>query len=156
MGITDLSQYFFDTSALVKYYHTEAGSDQVAAIFEEPNRRIRISRLGVVEMRSALGIKVRSGFLTRQAAELQLEHLAFDISDGSIEVFSVTESHFSWAERLIARYSYASRLRTMDAIQLAVALDLADAQLVRRFVTADKVLAQVAELESLPVTNPGV
>jgi hypothetical protein len=57
--------YFFDTSALVKLYHPELGSQRVAAMFGEPDRRIVISRIGGVELHSALALKMRTGHLDR-------------------------------------------------------------------------------------------
>jgi hypothetical protein len=58
------------------------------------------------------------------------------------------------AERLIARHSFSSRLRTLDAVQLAVALDLTDQRLADQFVVAGLVLAETARAESLSVINP--
>jgi hypothetical protein len=63
-----LAKYFFDTSALVKYYHTELGSDCVSAIFAEPDRVVRVSNLGVLEAQSVFAMKVRSGKLERSVA----------------------------------------------------------------------------------------
>jgi len=57
-------QYFFDTSAFAKYYHTELGSQKVTAIFAETNRQIRVSSLGVLETQSS-AMKVRIGELNR-------------------------------------------------------------------------------------------
>jgi hypothetical protein len=45
-------------------------------------------------------------------------------------------------------------LRTLDALQLAVALDLAAQDLVEHFVVADQPLADVASLEGLKIINP--
>jgi predicted nucleic acid-binding protein len=149
-----LAQYFFDSRALVKYYHAEIGSDCVAAIFAEPDRKIRISRIGLVEIQSAIAMKVRSGALKQAAAELQRQRLLLDVADSALEVYKVTEEHFSMAERLVARHSFSSRLRTLDAIQLAVALDLAEQQLSDQFVVADRVLAEMAAIESLQILNP--
>jgi uncharacterized protein len=151
-----LAQYFFDSSALVKYYHAEIGTERIASIFAEPDRKIRISRVGLVEIQSALAMKVRSGVLTQAAAELQRQRLLLDVAGSAIEVYKVTEEHFSTAERLIARHSFSFRLRTLDAIQLAVALDLADQQLAEQFVVADRALAEVAAAESLRVLNPEI
>jgi hypothetical protein len=53
-----LAQFFFDTSAAVKYYHTETGSPKVLSIFAEPHRRVRISSLGLLELHSAFAMKV--------------------------------------------------------------------------------------------------
>ena len=53
--------YFLDTSALVKRYHLEAGSANVAKILAEPHSTHLISRLGLVEAVSAFALKVREG-----------------------------------------------------------------------------------------------
>ena len=60
-----MARYFFDTSALVKLYHPELGSQRVAAMFGEPDRRIVISRIGGVELHSTLAVKMRTGHLDR-------------------------------------------------------------------------------------------
>jgi uncharacterized protein len=119
-----LAQHFFDTSAIVKYYHTETGTPQVSAIFAEPDRKIRISGLGLLEIQSTFAMKVRSGVLDRKAAGTQRARLMVDIAAGDIEVYSVTDEHFVIAERLVGRHSFTHRLRTLDALQLAVAVDL--------------------------------
>ncbi len=77
-----------------------------------------------------------------------------DIASGDIEVYSITQEHFFTAERLIGRYSFEYRLRTLDALQLAVALDLSQQELLDSFVLADKSLCEVGLLEGLKVINP--
>ena len=47
-------------------------------------------------------------------------------------------------------------MRTLDAIQLAVALDLRSKGVLDIFVVADKILAELAMLDGLPVLNPEV
>ncbi len=42
--------YFLDSSAVVKHYHPEPGSDEVNRFLTEPNSRFFISRLGIVEV----------------------------------------------------------------------------------------------------------
>jgi hypothetical protein len=49
-----------------------------------------------------------------------------------------------------------ARLRTLDAVQLAVALDLQKRGLVKNFVCADKALCQVAERVGFTVLNPEI
>jgi predicted nucleic acid-binding protein len=148
-----LDRYFFDSSAIAKRYHPEAGSSEVERLFAEPGREIRISRLSFVETQSVCAMKVRSGFLTVEEVEMQRERLLADIASGEIEVRSVTADHFSSAERLIARHGYKHRLRTLDALQLAVAVELLSEGLLDKFVVADKVLAEVAALEGFFVLN---
>jgi hypothetical protein len=77
-----------------------------------------------------------------------------DIAAGDIEVYSVTEDHFVMAERLIGQHSFSHRLRTLDALQLAVALDLTSQNLLDHFVVADQSLGTVAAAEGLKVINP--
>lgn len=147
-------RYFFDTSAIVKYYHSETGTQQVSAILAEPESEIRISSLGFLEIQSAFAMKVRSGMLDRQTALMLRSRFLLDIAAGEIEVWSVVSQHFAAAERLVQRHSYASRLRTLDALQLAVAMDLASLNLADRMVVADQALALAAESEGLTVINP--
>lgn len=149
-----MAQYFFDTSAAVKYYHAESGTLAVAAIFAQPGRRVLISSLGFVEIQSAFALKVRTGVLDRKGAGLQRLRLLLDVAAGDIEVFSITEDHFVTEERLIGQHGFTYRLRTLDALQLAVALDLAAQGLVDHFVVADQSLGEVASLEGLVVINP--
>lgn len=58
-----MTRYFFDTSALVKRYHPEPGTQRVLAIFSEPAATVRVSRLALVECVSAFCLKVRAGQL---------------------------------------------------------------------------------------------
>jgi hypothetical protein len=67
-----------------------------------------------------------------------------DVAAGLIEVWSMSPDHFSKAELLIGRHGLTNRLRTLDALQLAVALDLQSQGRLDYFVAADKVLLAVA------------
>jgi hypothetical protein len=55
---------------------------------------------------------------------------------------------------LVERYAFASRLRALDALQLAVALELRNQKLVDHFVAADTILCVVAGHEGFSVINP--
>ena len=58
-----MTWYFLDTSALVKRYHGEAGTDAIDRIFAQSLAELVISRLALVEVTSALAFKVRTGEL---------------------------------------------------------------------------------------------
>ena len=77
-----MAGYFFDSSALAKLYHPEVGSAEVFRIFSEPNRRILISRLTPVEMQSVFAIKVRTGVILRQDAELLRQRMIAHLAGG--------------------------------------------------------------------------
>ena len=139
---------------VAKRYHRETGTETVLAIFSELTREIRISRLTFVELQSVFAMKVRSGFIRASEAEKLRARLLVDIAADEIEVCGVKPEHFAAAERLIRKHGFSHRLRTLDAIQLAVALDLTDRGLADFFVFSDKALAEVATFEGLSVMNP--
>jgi predicted nucleic acid-binding protein len=149
-----LAGYFFDSSALVKLYHPETGTPTVDQIVEAPDNRVLISRLTVAEITSAFAIKVRTQSINREAAELFLRQFRNDVATGRLEVFSIGESEFAGADLLVERYAFDLRLRALDALQLAVALELRDQKLVDYFVAADAVLCEVAGLAGFSVINP--
>jgi len=149
-----LAGYFFDSSALVKFYHPEAGTQAIDQIVNATGNLIRVSRLTVAELISAFAIKVRTQSIGRDDANLFLGQFRKDIATGKLQVFSIGESEFTTAELLVERYAFDSRLRALDALQLAVALELRSQQLVDHFVAADAILCEVAGLEEFSVINP--
>jgi hypothetical protein len=149
-----LATYFFDSSALAKYYHPEVGSAQVQEIFREPGRRIIISHLTVIEIRSMIAGKVRSGVLTQIEGARVADHFKADVAAGVIDVFAISVFDYRRAEDLIARHGFKHRLRSLDALQLGVALDLHDQEISETMVAADVVLCEVAAREGLAVVNP--
>jgi predicted nucleic acid-binding protein len=149
-----LAGYFFDSSALAKFYHPEAGTPAVEQIVQDGGSRNRISRLAMVEMTSVFAIKVRTGFIQREDAGVFLRQFREDIVSGKFEVFAIRDAEFGLAERLIEKYAFDLRLRALDALQLAVALSLKGRALVDYFVAADKILCEVAAMEGFSVVNP--
>ena len=149
-----MAGHYFDSGALVKLYHLETGTAEVDEIVTAPANVIRISRLTVAELTSAFAGKVRTGAITEGDAQAFLLQFRTDIADGKFEVYSVGDSVFAAADRLISRHGFALRLRTLDALQLAVALDLASRGLLDYFVAADRVICEVARSEGLAVINP--
>jgi predicted nucleic acid-binding protein len=149
-----VASYFLDSSAVVKLYHTEVGSATIQKIFAEPESRILVSRLAVVEVRSAFAGKLRMRAITERDARLSLARFKSDLVAGLIEVFALTEFHYGMAEQLIEKHRTRQRLRTLDSLQLAVALDLREQGLIENFVAADKKLGEVAAAEGLSVLNP--
>jgi hypothetical protein len=118
--------------------------------------RFRISNLGLLEIQAAFAIKVRSGAIQRQAASGQRTLLMSDVASGGIEVYRLVDRHFATAEKLVERYSFAHRLRTLDALQLAIAGDLWGQTVLDRFVVDDQALFDLAVTEGIPALNPVV
>lgn len=56
-----MADYFFDSSALVKAYVAETGTNWVRTILDDPQHRISISALAEVEVISALTRRFNEG-----------------------------------------------------------------------------------------------
>jgi predicted nucleic acid-binding protein len=148
-----MDDHFFDTSALGKHYHAEPGTAAVDALLAAPGRHF-ISRLAGVELHSTLAKKVREGRLTAGDFQLLSRRFRADVAAKRFEVVRVLVSHFRAAEELVRRIGPTANLRTLDALQLAVALDVNHPERPVTFVSADRALCAVAAAEGLTVVNP--
>ncbi len=149
-----MAGYFLDSSALVKFYHREIGTPEVDHIVNARESVVQISRLSVAELTSAFAIKVRTHSIEKEDADVFLRQFRRDVVNGKLQVFSIGEAEFSKGELLVERYAFTQRLRALDALQLAVALELRDQKLADHFVAADTILCEVAGLEGFSVINP--
>jgi hypothetical protein len=66
----------------------------------------------------------------------------------------MTDVHYREAERLIQQHGVRRSLRTLDALQLSVALALHQRMTLDAFVCADQGLCSVAREEGLRIINP--
>jgi hypothetical protein len=71
-----------------------------------------------------------------------------------IRPIRIVNAHYQLAGALISQHGMTRQLRTLDAIQLAVALHLDQAAPVDQFVCADHNLCDIAAIEGLAVVNP--
>jgi len=150
-----LPNYFLDTSALAKRYHKETGSEYMDRILEQSGSRSLISNLSIVELESVLAIKMRTGEIDRQSLELARRRFRADLARQRLLVApSVTEGHFQSARKLLVQYGVAEGLRTLDALQLAFALDLRQIGYITVLVAADQRLCRVATLAGCSAVNP--
>jgi predicted nucleic acid-binding protein len=146
--------YFFDTSALAKAYRHETGTQKVMALLAELGSQHWVSSLTVVEFQSVFAQKVRGGELTLAEYQLLRRKFGGEIRAKRLIVKGLLRRHQRAAEKLIATHAPTMRPRTLDALQLAMALELKSSATIDEFVVADEHLAQVAGLEGLSVINP--
>jgi predicted nucleic acid-binding protein len=151
-----MSHHFLDTSGLVKHYHPEVGTPKVDALWAAPTARLFLSRLGVVETVSVFACKARGGLISAAAFGLLRRRFFADLRHRWPAIVRVLVRHFQEADRLLQHHGLTRSLHTLDALQLAVALDLRRRGMLDELVTADHVLLAVAPLEGLPVFNPEV
>jgi predicted nucleic acid-binding protein len=148
-----MANSFLDSSALVKYYHREDGTQEVTRIIEEPDARHAISRLSLVEMVSAFAVKFRTGDIDEQGFGALRRRFYPDIGQRLFRIMPVTTSRYQEATQLLEKH-FRIRLRTLDALQLAVALALSHQGLIAHFVCADRRLCETAREEGLSVMRP--
>lgn len=140
----------FDSSAMFRRYdETESGAILVNNLCDEARAPIVLSRLARLELTGALVRKFRAGTMDPLRAREYERALAEDFRARFVEV-PLSESILRAAEMLLVR---RFPLRAADAIHIATALALHDAQptLDLLFVTADRRQANTAEAEGLAV-----
>jgi predicted nucleic acid-binding protein len=145
---------FLDTSALVKHYHPELGSAELDQLWNDPRNVLVASRLSGVEIISAFAGKGRTGTITASDFDTLTRRFAADIVSKRLTTVRLLVLHLKEADRLLRQYALSLQLRTLDALQLAVALDLKKRGIVNEFVCSDKNLLGVAASEGLAVLNP--
>jgi len=108
---------FFDTSALVKYFRQEAGSERVSALIDDPRSTVCISTLAQVEFVSAVHRMYREDVLSDE--QLQQALSGFQESVPAFQVEPLGGSVIDRAERLLRKHGRTRALRTLDALHLA-------------------------------------
>ena len=131
---------YVDTSALVKRYLQEPGSDTFDAFFLS-QAPLGISRLTVIEMRCALARRRRANQVSPELEAQVLGEFRLDMQDGALIVVPFSEDDLTLAYHLMDEVR-AVPLRTLDALHLAVARHVAASG----FATADKNQAEAARL----------
>jgi hypothetical protein len=149
-----MADRFFDTSAAAKHYRAETGTSKVDAFLGEPGARHFLSALSVVELHSIFARLVRTGQITVGDFHLARGRFLADIATGLWQVVPVTASHYHDAQQLVVRRGLGRSLRSLDALQLAVAVGQNAAAPLTAFVCADANLCHTAAAEGLVVVNP--
>jgi predicted nucleic acid-binding protein len=154
-----MSNYYFDTSAVVKLYVSEAGSAWVERIVSQRDESgfthtIAFVKIGIVEAAAALTRRQRMGHITL-AERNQLYASFMRDAEHRYVTLPVTEDLLVLAAESTQRHL----LRGYDAVHLAGALklkqQLAAAHLPDlAFVSADEMLCDVARAEGLIAENP--
>jgi hypothetical protein len=148
-----LGVFYLDTSALVKLYVREPGTEQMLRL-ADPAGGHTLALLGLtrVEFRSAVRQRERAGDLAHDIADRLIDSLEEHLANFFV-VQPLTDLVIQEAAALLDRHA----LRAYDAVQLAGCLMLR-ARLGRHatFVCSDRQLAKAAEDEGMKVLDPSV
>jgi hypothetical protein len=124
-------------------------------IFEQPGSRLLISHLSIVELESVLAIKIRTGEIDQQAQEIARRRFRADLAQRRLLVAPpIHQNHFHHPRKLLIQYGAAEGLRTLDSLQLAIALDLQHLGQIDLVVAADQRLCRVASMAGCSAVNP--
>jgi predicted nucleic acid-binding protein len=146
-----MTSCFCDTSAIIKLYHNEIGTDRMESIFGDERSEIIISELTTAEFYSALTRKVRTGEITNEAEDAALRNFRKDCRDRFI-VTPLNSETVRQAVNVISRHGNRFSIRTLDALQLAACLSENSDDL--KFVCADLNFIRICGLEGIAVINP--
>jgi len=146
-----LSQYFIDTSALAKRYIPEIGSAWINSwIVPQVNNEIIISALATVEMYSLLARREREGTITLSQRQVMQNDFQFHVQEEYL-LIDLDDHVLNRARGLLLKHT----LRTLDAIQLACALEAARLFNIQpTFISADTRLLTAAAAEGLSTDDP--
>lgn len=151
--------YYFDTSALVKAYVQEDGTERVRAVLQEARTnpaaaRVFVCSIAHPEAVSAVTRRENTRALTDFEAARAVQLIDQDFTTAHPRPYEVLDATRPVVTRAAALVR-AHRLRGFDAVHLAAALALRDAAAPTvpavRFATADKNQAAAAEAEGFPL-----
>ncbi|MGH9467927.1 MAG: type II toxin-antitoxin system VapC family toxin [Terriglobales bacterium] len=145
------SSCFLDSSALVKLYVEEAGTEFMLRLAEQAAGTLFVSALASAEIASALYRLERGGQLPRAAADSLLAAFRSDLHTRYV-MQPVSDAVLGAAVELIQRHP----LRAYDAMQLAACATVARQQtpIELRFVCSDVRLLRAAADEGFEYVNP--
>ena len=139
--------YYFDTSALVKIYHGETGSETARKLYDSATVQIVISNLAIPETFSTFQRKRRDRLISKKDTLAVTRRFFADITT-RFKVIPLAQQHILLSLDLIERQG----LRTLDALHLASAF--LSRPLKVTFVCADNQLIDAAISEGLVGLNP--
>ncbi len=108
---------FIDTSALVKLFHEEDGTDSITRLIESNKGDLFISELTILEFTSALQRLLRAGFINKDNLQIVMD--AFKEELLRFNIGPVNKTVIKEAEKMLIKHGYAVGLRTLDSIQLS-------------------------------------
>ena len=141
---------YFDTSALVKFFHIEKGTDKVTELILDVNNQISISERARIEFYSAIYKQFRNNNIDE--SDLQQAREGFKSQLKNFRVERLGSAVVQKAEALFMEFGDQYFLRTLDALQIATFQLVAESDW--SFVSTDNRLNDLADRLNYKVINP--
>lgn len=141
---------FFDTSALIKYFHREEGTDTVTALIQEKAHQIYVLEIARIEMLSAVFRRYRNHEISDTQLDIVLNGIEKELAHFTIEPLDALIIQESL--HLMEEFGKTYGLRTLDSLHLA-SLNLIDEnELI--LVSSDHTLCKTSEELGFTCINP--
>ena len=141
---------FLDTSALVKIYHRESGTDRMLALYSGDDSLL-VSELARLEFLTATMRKLREGSLSEDTCQVLVRRFEQDLQQ-RFELLPFSQPVVDETARVLDMQARKHPLRTLDAIQLGFYNVHCSRDTL--FVCSDLGLITVAVAQGLPTRNP--
>jgi len=145
--------FYFDTSAIVKRYRKEVGSEILDKMFERKELGFTISFWSILEFIVAFSTRIRREELSREALDAVVSRFLKDVLD-RFAITSVNDELVASATPLATKHALPSAdcLQLASAIHLKKALEPTKEELV--LICSDKDLCKAAEEEGVEFIDP--
>lgn len=143
--------YFLDSSAIVKYYVSEPGSEWVRRIVNSADNTCFVANISVAEVAAALGRLQRNGLLGQRFVQITVSRLKDELRQRLFLDHPVDHTTIEIAANLAVQYP----LKGYDAIQVASALlaqQITNAELI--LVSGDQQMLRAAKQEGMVTDDP--
>jgi uncharacterized protein len=150
-----MNYLYMDSSALVKRYYNEIGSDLMEGFYQQEYTKIIISVIAVVELGSTFARKLRE----RNIDENKYEKILAEFMDDYVNEYIKVEVDFELLN-LAVKLAKRNALKAYDALQLASAVLMKEGIWLNgeadkiTFVVADISLEKAAQAEGFVTINP--
>ena len=145
--------YYMDTSALVKRYRNEPGTEAIDRLFDvrQADTRIYTSFLTALELTSSILRLVKGGQLSQNLADNMLARFRQD-TQGTVRILPLTDAIVNDALAVVEQH----QLRSADAIHLATASSIFSLapELESILVSSDRELLSAAANSGMGVLDP--
>ena len=144
--------YYFDSSALVKRYHSEKGTEIVDKIIYELGKgdEAVISYFAILEIVSALRRKLKNKEITKKVFDMAIATFLSEVTE-YFSVRPIDEQILSIATNLVIEHG----LKAADSLHLATAKEIANfTSKSVVFIASDKELLDTATLEKIETLDP--
>jgi uncharacterized protein len=136
---------YFDTSALIKKYIDEKGSDKVDELFNNAEN-IFVSNITEIETLSTFKrLQIENEITEKEYQQLKKE---IEIDFHSFEIIELDDEVINYSKKVIEKY----QLKSLDSIQLGSLLVIKN--MLDHFIVCDKKLLEAGKKEKINIINP--